>query len=153
MWLSCESVIRNENPCPNGASIILVRRRLWNTKTRIVITLLWRRSSDRGKGETQLQHHGQCFGPCSPVFDSEHYPHRKADDIKIDTPHSKKTATSAYKSWSKDQQWCVVRWTGDAASRGPTIEGESRTFDEVSPPRSAGYGFASIHKLNYHGLC
>lgn len=33
----------------------------------------------------------------------------KADDIKIDTPHSKKTATSAYKSWSKGQQWCVVR--------------------------------------------
>lgn len=92
-----------------------------------------------GKGEIQLQHHGQRRPrPCSPVFDSEHYPRRKADDIKIDTPHSKKTATSAYKSWSKGQQWCVVRWTGDAASRGPTIEGESRMFDEVSPPRSAG---------------
>ena len=32
---------------------------------------------------------------CSPVFDSESFPHRFADDIKIDTPHSKKTATSA----------------------------------------------------------
>lgn len=64
----------------------------------------------KGKGEIQLQHHGQRRPrPCSPVFDSEHYPRRKADDIKIDTPHSKKTATSAYKSWSKGQQWCVVR--------------------------------------------
>ena len=141
VWHSYESIIRNEQTIPNGDSIILVRRRLWNTKSLPTYTLiLWISMKQwSGKGEIQLQHHGQRRPrSCSPVFDSEHYPRRKADDIKIDTPHSKKTATSAYKSWSKGQQWCVVRWTGDAASRGPTIEGESRMFDEVSPPRSAG---------------